>query len=301
MSSRSGPLFSPLSLLPSSPVSLSASPPLLPSSLSLSTPSLSTPPPLLLPLLLLPLLFLLLLLLLLFLLLLFLPLPLPLCLSLFLCLSLSLCLLVLVVDLRVFVEYGILAIVLPLGDLEIQVLTQIDALVLGAQLIILLLLQSLLGVSPLLLVPQLAHTLAEVDMDSPVINETVVHFEVGLFTGSDCHELDEAIAERASRLPVPDDLATLDLSEATEYGLQVLVSGDRVEFADEQHIVGRLDVRVRQVIEHLQHDLLTLQLVFSGLFQELLLAQRLFLHVLTGVLQSRVFHVRVVRRLLRIL
>jgi hypothetical protein len=62
----------------------------------------------------------------------------------------------------------------------------------------------------------------------------------------------------AGRLPRPTTLPHNTHNTRTHHApakndLQVLLARDRVELAHEQHVAGRLDVRVGQVAHHLQH------------------------------------------------
>ena len=59
--------------------------------------------------------------------------------------------------------------------------------------------------------------------------------------------------EGAGRAAAGTDLAGLDGAEAREDDLEVLVLRHRVELAHEEHILGRRQVGVGHVAEHLEH------------------------------------------------
>ena len=105
---------------------------------------------------------------------------------------------------------------------------------------------------PSRLIPQLGDGLREVNLDSSVVYERSVHLEVCLRTRFDFLELDERIIERVARLIIANDRAFLDSAEAREDQLEVFVLRDRVELADEEHILGRRQVGVRQIAKHLE-------------------------------------------------
>ena len=57
--------------------------------------------------------------------------------------------------------------------------------------------------SSLSLPPVLGHGLGKVDVDSPVVNENVVHLEVGGLAGLLVLELDKCVLQRVARFLVP--------------------------------------------------------------------------------------------------
>ena len=90
-------------------------------------------------------------------------------------------------------------------------------------------------------------------MDSPVVDEDVVHFEVGLLRGALCVKPHKGVAKALSGFPVLDDVAGSELAESGEDDLEVLLGGHGVELADEEHVLLGGSLGRRQVPNHLQH------------------------------------------------
>mmetsp|Transcript_34107 Transcript_34107/g.77251 ORF Transcript_34107/g.77251 Transcript_34107/m.77251 type:complete len:210 (-) Transcript_34107:577-1206(-) len=103
------------------------------------------------------------------------------------------------------------------------------------------------------LVPQLRDGLGEVNLDTAVVYEGAVHLKVRLRARLNVVELDKRVVQRVARLEVTDHLTRFDLAEPPKYYFQIVVFGDRVELADEEHILGRRQVRVGQITQHLEH------------------------------------------------
>ena len=89
-------------------------------------------------------------------------------------------------------------------------------------------------------------------MDSSVVDEDVVHLEVSPLTGLRTVELYKGVLETVSGLLVSDHFTALNLPEPGENDLQVLISSDGVQFADEQNILRRSHISVGQISNHLQ-------------------------------------------------
>lgn len=89
-------------------------------------------------------------------------------------------------------------------------------------------------------------------MNTPVVNEHVIHFEIGRFAVLLILELNEGVAQRVARLAVSNYLATSDGPESREDKLEVFVGRDRVELANEQNVLGRLNIRVRNIADDLE-------------------------------------------------
>lgn len=118
-------------------------------------------------------------------------------------------------------------------------------------------------------VPQLADGLREIHLHATVVDEHVVHLLVGLHARRGGLELDERVVERVPGLVVADYLAGLDGPESREDQLEVLVGSYWVQLGDEQHLLGRLHVCVREVPGHLQHDRAGLRLLAADTEVEL--------------------------------
>jgi hypothetical protein len=54
---------------------------------------------------------------------------------------------------------------------------------------------------------QLADALRKVNVNPPVVDENIVHFEVGLFTIFPVFEFDESVLQGIARLFIPNDFA----------------------------------------------------------------------------------------------
>ena len=100
------------------------------------------------------------------------------------------------------------------------------------------------GAGALALPGDLGHRLAEVDVDAAVVDEHVVHLEVGVLTVLLALELDERVAQRVTRLLVAYHLAAVDLAEAREDQLEVVVVRHRIQLAHKQHVLRRLDIYI---------------------------------------------------------
>ena len=79
-----------------------------------------------------------------------------------------------------------------------------------------MLLHSLLvrGISPR--VGETAHTLGEIDMNSVVVDEDALHFEIRLFAGGLVFKFDEGVLKTVASAFVADDFAGEDAAEARE-------------------------------------------------------------------------------------
>jgi len=124
------------------------------------------------------------------------------------------------------------------------------------------------------------HGLREVNPDTSIVYQNILHLEVCLFSLLPFIELDKCILERFTSTFLPNDLATHDGPKAREYELQIFISGDGIEFADEQDILWRTDVCEREVSDHFESEsrsgsfLLPPQF-FSFFFRKLI--QRIFI------------------------
>lgn len=87
-------------------------------------------------------------------------------------------------------------------------------------------------------------------MDATVINEHVVHFEIGLFALLWLLEFNEGILQALFGLPIANDFTAYYVTEARENDFEIFRGRDGVQFAHEQHIIWWLDVCIWQVIDH---------------------------------------------------
>ena len=89
-------------------------------------------------------------------------------------------------------------------------------------------------------------------MNPAVVNEDVVHFEVGVLTGLPFGKFNEGVLQRLSCLVVSDNVTTEkesfissrgfsdkfyflpnDFPESAKYDFQIFIRGNRIELADE--------------------------------------------------------------------
>jgi hypothetical protein len=98
------------------------------------------------------------------------------------------------------------------------------------------------------------HALAEVNVDSPVINQDRIHLGVGFFAALLVFKLNKGVLQAVSCLLVPDHLAAQDVAKAAKDEFQVLVRSDGIQFADEENVFRRLDLGKRQVAHHLKRQ-----------------------------------------------
>ena len=89
-------------------------------------------------------------------------------------------------------------------------------------------------------------------MDSSVVDEDVVHLEVRPLTRLRTVELYKGVLETVSGLLVSDDFTALNLPEPGEDDLQILIRSHRVQFADEENVLRRSNLSIREISHHLQ-------------------------------------------------
>mmetsp|Transcript_146 Transcript_146/g.491 ORF Transcript_146/g.491 Transcript_146/m.491 type:complete len:258 (+) Transcript_146:279-1052(+) len=132
------------------------------------------------------------------------------------------------------------------------------------------------------LVPQLCNRLGEVHFDPAVVDEDAVHLFVCLFTGCLFLKLNEGVVQGVARHVVSDDFALHHFPEPRKNELEILVSSDRIEFADEQDVVWCLHLCIGQIAEHLQDSGSGLSFFFLDLLLDLLLCSIVGLIRLVG-------------------
>lgn len=67
-------------------------------------------------------------------------------------------------------------------------------------------------------------------------------------------KLNKRILERVTRLLIPDNLTTHNVSESREYKFQIFISSDRIELADKEHVLWRTNIGEGQVPHHLESE-----------------------------------------------
>lgn len=75
-----------------------------------------------------------------------------------------------------------------------------------------------------------------------IVDQHTLHLEVRSLTVLLVGELDEGILQAVASFLVADDFAGKDLAKARKDELQILVSGDRVQLADEQDLLWRCHI-----------------------------------------------------------
>lgn len=66
---------------------------------------------------------------------------------------------------------------------------------------------------------QFGYALWKINLNSPIINQNIIHFQIRLFTGSRCLKLNKRILKTLTSLPIPNNLNTFDRSKSWEYNL----------------------------------------------------------------------------------
>ena len=108
-------------------------------------------------------------------------------------------------------------------------------------------------------------------MDSPVIDENIVHLEVGPLTRFRTIKLHECILQTVPSLLIPDNLTTHHFPKSGEDDFEVFVSCDRIQFADKQNILRRSHIRVRKIPNHFEDGRPGFSLLLREYFIDLLL------------------------------
>ncbi|KAI3485967.1 hypothetical protein L1887_50621 [Cichorium endivia] len=101
---------------------------------------------------------------------------------------------------------------------------------------------------------QPADALGKVDPDAAVVDEHVLHLEVGAFGVVLLVELDKGVLERVASLFVLDHLARHNPAEAREDELQILAARDRIELAHKEDVLGRADLGKGEVADHFERQ-----------------------------------------------
>ncbi len=97
-------------------------------------------------------------------------------------------------------------------------------------------------------IPELSHTLTEIDLDTSLINKHALHPAVSLHAVSFPLVFNKCVLQGVSGLPISDDFARADRTKPREYQLQIMGLGNWVQLADEKDCFRRLDVRIRQIL-----------------------------------------------------
>jgi len=118
---------------------------------------------------------------------------------------------------------------------------------------------------------ELRDRLGEVDVNAPVVDEDIVHLDVGPFGRLALLELDEGVLQAVARLLVADHLAAPDLAKAGEDQLEVLAFGDLVQLAHEKDVLRRGHVGEGEVPDHFERQRLGARLTGPACLFDLLL------------------------------
>ena len=153
-------------------------------------------------------------------------------------------------------------------------LVEISFLILCTQipsLIIYQLINSFFHLFTAVLIPELAHRLREVDMDSSFINENSIHFSVSKNALVLSLKLNKCVLQRVASFPVSNQVARGYFAKSRKNKFKVLLLRDWIEFANEKHIFWRLHISVWQILQNCQNICLGLCLCLLHFFLNLLL------------------------------
>jgi len=137
-----------------------------------------------------------------------------------------------------------------------------------------------LGVTLIIACAMATGGLTEIDVNAAIVYEHVVHLEIGALARRLIGKLDKTKAQAVASDVVLDDLTAQHAPELREEKLQVLLLGDGIKLADEQHILGGCLALFVNVTQHDQN-----LLVGARLLQSLVLGDLLFtltLHLMKG-------------------
>lgn len=109
-------------------------------------------------------------------------------------------------------------------------------------------------------------------MDSSVVDENIVHLEVGSLTRFGTVKLHEGILQAVPRLLISDHLAADHLSKPGEDDLEIFVGCYRIQFADKQNILRGRDISVREIPHHFEDSGPGLGLLLREYLVDLLLS-----------------------------
>ena len=86
-------------------------------------------------------------------------------------------------------------------------------------------------------------------MDAPIVDEDIVHLDVGGLAVLLVLKLDKRKLQRVARLAVANHLRAANGAEARKNDLQVLIARHGVELADEKDVFRRENVFERKVAD----------------------------------------------------
>ena len=95
---------------------------------------------------------------------------------------------------------------------------------------------------PSVYVPNFAYTLREINLDTFIVNQDILHSHVRSITCSVLLELHKGVLQGIPRLEIPDDLAFVNFPEAGEHRFQIVVFGNWIQLTHKQHIVRRTNI-----------------------------------------------------------
>mmetsp|Transcript_18843 Transcript_18843/g.47356 ORF Transcript_18843/g.47356 Transcript_18843/m.47356 type:complete len:302 (-) Transcript_18843:727-1632(-) len=101
------------------------------------------------------------------------------------------------------------------------------------------------------IVPQFRYTLRKVHLDTPIVNQAIVHLKIRILACFLSFKLNEPVAERIPRFLVFDYIC-LALAKTGEDQVQVTAPSHFVQLADKQNMVGRFHIRIWQITDHFE-------------------------------------------------
>ena len=91
-------------------------------------------------------------------------------------------------------------------------------------------------------------------LDASVINQDIVHLEVGILTSFICVIAQKSIAQTVPSLLVPDDVARGDVAKAAKNSFQIFLCRHLVQLGNEQHVGRRFGVCLWQITDHFKDN-----------------------------------------------
>jgi hypothetical protein len=102
----------------------------------------------------------------------------------------------------------------------------------------------------IVLVPQFGHGLAEINLDSAIVNQCIIHFEIGLDSGLFVGEFGKCVLQGSTSLLIANDLHLDVFIKTRKNQLEIFIDRHRIEFANKQDIFRCSNVGIGQVAQH---------------------------------------------------
>jgi hypothetical protein len=92
----------------------------------------------------------------------------------------------------------------------------------------------------IVLVPHFCHTLAEIDLDSSIINESTVHFEISFHALFFARKLTKCVLQRGARIGIANNFHFYIWVKPRKYQFQIFILCDWIQLAHKQDFLGCL-------------------------------------------------------------